>query len=93
MNLEKVEELREVIVERKLQIIRLERMLSEAGLDALDLKIGDRIISTRRSKQTLVEVTDCAARHDTPRPIGVKVKANGKASKVGAGYIDKWVKA
>ena len=92
MNMDEVNEIKAQIQQLRKQTLQLNKQLVLAGLRALDLRIGDRIMVTKRNEQFWVEVTGCNTAVAHPRPEGVKVKIDGCAGMQGAGFIDQWRK-
>ena len=89
MSMKQVNEIRSQIGQLRQKQQEAEARLVIAGLAAIGLSIGDRI-TTRKG---VVEVSGCEASWGKPRPTGFKVKANGEAGSVSAGYIDQWEQA
>jgi hypothetical protein len=91
MNMDEVNEIRAQLQRRRAQTVQLNKQLVGAGLRALGLSVGDRIMVTKKDEQFWVEVTGCNTA-DNLRPEGVKVKTDGCAGNQGAGWIDQWRK-
>jgi hypothetical protein len=92
MNMDEVNEIKAQLQQLRTQTVQLNKQLVVAGLRALDLKVGDRIMVTKKDVQFWVEVTGCNTALAHPRPEGVKVKTDGCAGMQGAGWIDQWRK-
>jgi hypothetical protein len=91
MNMDEVNEIKAQLQQLRTQTVQLNKQLVGAGLRALGLKVGDRIMVTKKDVQFWVEVTGCNTAVN-PRPEGVKVKTDGCAGMQGAGFIDQWRK-
>jgi hypothetical protein len=92
MNMDEVNEIKAQIHQIRRQTLLLNKQLVVAGLRALDLKVGDRIlVKDWGDGEKFVEVTGCNTAN-TLRPEGVKVKTDGCAGMQGAGFIDQWRK-
>jgi hypothetical protein len=90
--MDEVNEIRAQIQQLRTQTVQLNKQLVGAGLRALGLKVGDRImVHGWPCADVLVEVTGCNTAA-TLRPEGLKVKSDGCAGMNGAGYIGVWEK-
>jgi hypothetical protein len=93
MNMKEVNEIRGRIGTLEAKLRDAEQALSDAGLRAIGLCVGDIIVAHKgSSREALVCVRGCDARYGTPRPTGVKVKADGTPGHASAGYISDWEK-
>ena len=92
MDLSEVNEIRAQIGQIDAKRKDAVRRLNAAGLRALGLSVGDRIIATSCGKDFEVEVEGCESRHGSPRVLGTRVKKDGTAGQQSAGYIDVWRK-
>lgn len=93
MDMKEINQIRSQIGQLDSKMADAKARLEAAGLRALGLELGSRIICEERNKEQLAEVTGCEASYGTPRPKAVKVKKDGTTSSVSAGYIGKWRKA
>ena len=92
MNMEEVNEIRSQIGQLRARMMDAQSRLEDAGLRAIGLKHGDRIEAKCGRWNGFVMVTGCMASYGTPRPTGVKIKADGTPGQASAGYIKAWEK-
>lgn len=92
MDMKELNEIRSQIGLLRRKIREAEAQLEEAGLRAMGLKRGDVIRASNGRQTMLISVTGCRVGHLEPRPLGVKIKADGTPGQVSAGHIDQWEK-